>query len=98
MLTSPVDWMGNRVHLEQIEGTGLILLQWSRPWNGALRGARVLAADEVHRMSVAIAQAEAGTRPYPRLDGVAGRPLDLEAFLVEVLDDAAGAAGHDPAV
>lgn len=99
MLTSPLNWLGNRVHLQEIEGTGLSVLQWCRPWNGALRGARVLTADEVDRMSSAVAQAAAGTREHPRLDDVAGRPLDLGAFLVEVLDgpDGAGAAGDGPA-
>ncbi len=97
MPTNSVDWMGNRVHLQEIEGTGLTVLQWSRPWNGALRGARVLAADELHRMTVAVAEAAAGSREHPRLDDVAGRPLDLGSFLVEVLDrdggpDRAGAA------
>ncbi|MDQ4117863.1 MAG: hypothetical protein M3235_12985 [Actinomycetota bacterium] len=97
MLRSSVDWMGNRVDLQEIEGTGLTVLQWCRPWNGALRGARVLAADEVHRMSTAVAEAAAGTRAHPRLEGVAGRPLDLASFLVEVLDGGADAAGSDPA-
>ena len=86
MLTNSVDWMGNRVHLQEIEGTGLTVLQWSRPWNGALRGARVLASEELHRMSAAVADAAAGRREHPRLDGIAGRPLDLGAFLSEVLD------------
>lgn len=87
MLRSPQDWLGNRVHLQEIEDTGLVVLQWCRPWNGVLRGARVLAADEVERMSSAVAEAAAGTREHPRLDDVAGRPLDLEAYLSEVLDD-----------
>lgn len=87
MLTSSVDWMGNRVYLQEIEGTGLTVLQWCRPWNGVLRGVRVLARDELHRMNVAVAQAAAGSREHPRLDDLAGRPLDLKSFLVEVLDE-----------
>jgi hypothetical protein len=65
MLRSPQDWLGNRVHLQEIEDTGLVVLQWCRPWNGVLRGARVLAADEVERMSSAVAEAAAGTREHP---------------------------------
>jgi hypothetical protein len=86
MLTTPVDWIGNRVHLQEIEGTGLTVVEWSRPWNGARRGARVLDSDELRRMSNAVALAAGGRRAYPRLDDVAGRPLDLAAFLTEVLD------------
>ena len=99
MRRSSVDWMGNRVHLQDIDGTGLTVLQWCRPWNGALRGARVLTSDELRRMHVAVAQAAAGTRAYPRLDDLAGRPLDLGSFLAEVLDGAAGpgAAGDGTA-
>jgi hypothetical protein len=98
MLTDSVDWMGNRVHLQEIEGTGLTVLEWSRPWNGARRGARVLASDELARMNEAVAQAAAGRRDYPRLDDVAGRPLDLGAFLTEVLDgDDPERAGDGPA-
>ncbi len=99
MLRSPQDWLGNRVHLQEIEGTGLTVLQWCRPWNGTLRGARVLAADEVDRVSAAVARAAEGTREHPRLEDVAGRPLDLAAFLAEVLDDDADPdrAGDSPA-
>lgn len=89
MLTTPVDWMGNRVHLHAIEGTDLTVLQWCRPWNGALRGARVLAADELRRLHDAVAQAADGRREHPRLDHLAGRPLDLGSFLAEVLDGGA---------
>ncbi len=81
-----VPWMGNRVEMWEIDGTELTALEWRRPWNGSMRGFRVLGADELAEVCVAVEEATAELRPAPRLEGVAGHPLDLEAFLVEILD------------
>jgi hypothetical protein len=81
-----VPWMGNRVEMWEIEGTELTALEWRRPWNGSMRGFRVLGAEELAHVCAAVEEATAELRPAPRLEGVAGEPLDLEAFMVEVLD------------
>lgn len=87
MQTDSVLWMGNRVQLQQIDGTDLTLVQWYRPWNGVLRGVRVLDGGELQRVQVAVEQAAAGTRTHPRLEALAGQPLDLETLLAELLGD-----------
>jgi hypothetical protein len=79
-------WMGNRVEMWEIEGTELTALEWRRPWNGSMRGFRMLGAEELAQVCTAVEEATAELRPAPRLEGVAGEPLDLEAFLVEVLE------------
>jgi hypothetical protein len=81
-----VPWMGNRVEMWEIEGTELTALEWRRPWNGSMRGFRMLGAEELAQVCTAVEEATAELRPAPRLEGVAGEPLDLEAFLVEVLE------------
>jgi hypothetical protein len=86
MPAASVPWMGNRVEMWEIEGTELTALEWRRPWNGSMRGFRVLGEDELAQVCAAVEEATAELRPAPRLDGVAGHPLDLEAFLVEVLE------------
>jgi hypothetical protein len=86
MPAASVPWMGNRVEMWEVEGTELTALEWRRPWNGSMRGFRVLGAEELAQVCEAVEEATAELRPAPRLEGVAGAPLDLEAFLVEVLD------------
>lgn len=81
---SPVDWLGNRVDLQSVEGTELTLVQWCRPWNGSLGGARFLGAEEFAHVRNAVDEAAGGDRKHPQLDG-AGRPADLERFLEELL-------------
>jgi hypothetical protein len=46
----------------------------------------VLGAEELAQVCAAVEEATAELRPAPRLEGLAGQPLDLEAFLVEILD------------
>ena len=81
---SPMGWLGNRVDLQPVEGTELTLVQWCRPWNGSLRGARFLGTEEFARLRNAVDEASAGAREHPKLDG-AGRPTDLEKFLEDLL-------------
>ncbi|HEY2224801.1 hypothetical protein [Actinomycetospora sp.] len=86
MPTTSVPWMGNRVEMWQLEGTELTAVEWRRPWNGSMRGFRVVSEDELSMVCSAVEEATAELRPAPRLEGVAGNPLDLEAFFDEVLD------------
>jgi len=86
MPAASVPWMGNRVEMWEVEGTELTALEWRRPWNGSMRGFRVLGAEELAQVCAAVEEATAELRPAPRLEGLAGQPLDLEAFLVEILD------------
>ena len=86
MPTTPVSWIGNRVTMRPMEGTELTAIEWRRPLHGTTRGARILGADELAQVTAAVAEAAAGDRPAPRLDGYAGRPLHLEVFLEELLD------------
>ena len=86
MPAASLPWMGNRVEMWEVEGTELTALEWRRPWNGSMRGFRVLGAEELAQVCTAVEEATAELRPAPRLEGVAGHPLDLEAFLVEILD------------
>jgi hypothetical protein len=78
--------MGNRVVMWDIEDTELTALEWRRPYNGVTRGFRVLGAEELALVCQAVEEATAELRPAPRLDDVAGRPLDLETFLEELLE------------
>jgi hypothetical protein len=86
MPAASVSWMGNRVEMWEIEGTELTALEWRRPWNGSMRGFRMLGAEEFAQVCTAVEEATAELRPAPRLEGVAGQPLDLEAFLDEILE------------
>ncbi|GAA4834883.1 hypothetical protein GCM10023201_24070 [Actinomycetospora corticicola] len=86
MPTTSVPWMGNRVVMWDIEDTELTALEWRRPYNGVTRGFRVLGAEELALVCQAVEEATAELRPAPRLDDVAGRPLDLETFLEELLE------------
>ncbi|HWN27198.1 MAG TPA: hypothetical protein VNP37_09560 [Actinomycetospora sp.] len=81
---SDVSWLGNRVQLQEIEGTDLTYVQWRRPWHGSLRGYVVLGSDERALVEAAVDDAAAGRRAHPQLDA-AGRPTDLEVFLADVL-------------
>jgi hypothetical protein len=81
---SDVSWLGNRVQLQEIEGTDLTYVQWRRPWHGSLRGFVVLGSDERALVEAAVDDAAAGRREHPQLDA-AGRPTDLEAFVADVL-------------
>jgi hypothetical protein len=76
--------MGNHVYLHPIEGTDLTIVQWRRPYHGTLRGFRVLDRQHLDRARSAVVHAAAGRRERLRLDGLAGRPLDLERLLLEV--------------
>lgn len=86
MPTTSLPWMGNRVQLWELEGTELTAVEWRWPWNGAMRGFRVVSDDELSLISTAIEEATAELRPAPRLEGVAGHPLDLETFIEEVIE------------
>jgi hypothetical protein len=77
-------WMGNHVYLQPTDGTELTLVQWCRPNQGVLRGFRVLDRQHLDRALSALEHATAGRREHLRLDGLAGRPLDLEKLLLEV--------------
>jgi hypothetical protein len=79
-----VSWLGNRVQLQDIEGTDLTYVQWRRPWHGSLRGYVVLGSDERALVEAAVDDATAGRRAHPQVDA-AGQPTDLEAFFTEVL-------------
>lgn len=81
---SDIRWLGNRVSVQDIEGTDLTYLEWRRPWHGSLRGYLVVGADERALVEAAVADADAGRREHPRLDA-AGQPTDLEAYLADVL-------------
>jgi hypothetical protein len=81
---SDIRWLGNRVTLQEIEGTDLTYLEWRRPWHGSLRGYLVVGADERALVEAAVADADAGRREHPRLDA-AGQPTDLEAYFADVL-------------
>ena len=85
MPTTSVPWMGNRVVMWDVEGTELTALEWRRPYNGAMRGFRVLGAEELAIVCQAVEEATAELRPAPRLEGLAGRPLDLESFMDDLL-------------
>ena len=89
---SEMSWLGNRVQLQEIEGTDLTYVQWRRPWQGSLRGYLVVGSDERALLEGAVADAEAGRREHPRVDA-AGAPTDLEAFV----DDVLGRRPGDPA-
>ncbi|MHC1557460.1 hypothetical protein ACR9E3_00800 [Actinomycetospora sp. C-140] len=89
---SDIPWLGNRVQVQEIEGTDLTYLQWRRPWHGSLRGYLVVSSEERALVEAAIADAEAGRREHPRVDA-AGQPTDLETFLADVL----GRRPGDPA-
>lgn len=89
---SDVSWLGNRVQLEEIEGTDLTYVQWRRPWHGAMRGYLVLGSDERVLVEDAVEDAAAGRRDHPRLDA-AGGPTHLETFFTDVL----GRRPGDPA-
>jgi len=89
---SDVSWLGNRVQLQDIEGTDLTYVQWRRPWHGSLRGFLVLGSEERALVEGAVEDAAAGRRPHPRLDA-AGRPTDLETFFAAIL----GRRPGDPA-
>jgi hypothetical protein len=81
---SDIRWLGNRVTVQEIEGTDLTYVQWRRPWHGSLRGYVVLGSEERALVEAAVEDAAAGRREHPRLDA-AGRPTDLEAFVADVL-------------
>ena len=81
---SDIRWLGNRVSVQDIEGTDLTYLEWRRPWHGSLRGYLVVGADERALVEAAVADADAVRREHPRLDA-AGQPTDLEAYLADVL-------------
>ena len=85
MPTTSVSWMGNRVRMWEIEETELTALEWYRPYHGAMRGFRVLGTDELGLVCQAVEEATAEIRPAPRLEDLAGRPLDLETFLEDLL-------------
>ncbi|MFC5064440.1 hypothetical protein [Actinomycetospora atypica] len=68
-----------------VEGTELTALEWRRPYNGAMRGFRVLGEAELALVCQAVEEATAELRPAPRLEGLAGRPLDLETFMDDLL-------------
>jgi hypothetical protein len=89
---SDISWLGNRVQLEEIEGTDLTYVQWRRPWHGSLRGYLVVGSEERELVETAVEDAHLGRREHPRLDA-AGRPTDLEAFFSDVL----GRRPGDPA-
>jgi hypothetical protein len=90
---SDLQWLGNRVSVEEIEDTDLTYVQWRRPWHGSLRGYLVLGSEERALVETAVEDAAAGRREHPQLDA-AGRPTDLEAFFTDVL----GRRPGDPAV
>jgi len=79
-----IPWLGNRVSIEEIDGTDLTFVQWRRPWHGSLRGYLVLGRDERALVEGAVADAAAGRREHPRVDA-AGEPADLEAYFADVL-------------
>lgn len=79
-----IAWLGNRVCIEEIEGTDLTFVQWRRPWHGSLRGYLVLGSQERALVEGAVADAAAGRREPPRVDA-AGEPTDLEVYLQVVL-------------
>lgn len=81
---SEVSWLGNRVEVQEIEGTDLTYLQWRRPWHGSLRGYLVVSSEEWALVEGAVGDAAAGRREHPRVDA-AGQPTDLEAFFTDVL-------------
>lgn len=81
---SDIQWLGNRVQMQEIEDTDLTFVQWRRPWHGSLRGYLVIGSEERALVEAAVEEAAAGRREHPRLDA-AGRPTDLEAFLADVL-------------
>lgn len=81
---SDIQWLGNRVQLQEIEGTDLTFLQWRRPRHGSLRGHMVIGSQERALVEAAVEDAAAGRREHPRLDA-AGYPTDLETFLTDVL-------------
>jgi hypothetical protein len=81
---SDIRWLGNRVALQDIDGTDLTYLEWRRPWHGSLRGHLVVGSEERALLEGAVEDAEAGRREHPRLDA-AGGPTDLEAFVTDVL-------------
>ena len=87
-----ISWLGNRVQVQEIEGTDLTYLQWRRPWHGSLRGYLVVGSEEWALVEDAVEDAAAGRREHPRLDA-AGQPTDLEAYFTEVL----GRRPSDPA-
>ncbi|PVZ11781.1 hypothetical protein [Actinomycetospora cinnamomea] len=89
---SDIRWLGNRVALQDIDGTDLTYLEWRRPWHGSLRGYLVVGSDERALLEDAVEDAAAGRREHPRLDA-AGEPTDLEAFVTDVL----GRRPGDPA-
>ncbi len=81
---SDMSWLGNRVEVQEIDGTDLTYLQWRRPWHGSLRGYLVVSSQERALVESAVEEAAHGLREHPRLDA-AGQPTDLEAFFTEVL-------------
>jgi hypothetical protein len=81
---SDLQWLGNRVQMQDIDDTDLTYLQWRRPWHGSLRGYLVVSSQERALVETAVEEAADGRREHPRLDA-AGRPTDLEAFFTDVL-------------
>lgn len=81
---SDLQWLGNRVQVQDIDDTDLTYLQWRRPWHGSLRGYLVVSSEERALVETAVEEASDGRRDHPVLDA-AGRPTDLEAFFTEVL-------------
>jgi hypothetical protein len=89
---SDLSWLGNRVEVQEIDGTDLTYLQWRRPWHGSLRGYLVVSSEERELVETAVDDAAAGRREHPRLDA-AGQPADLETYFTDVL----GRRPSDPA-
>jgi hypothetical protein len=89
---SDLQWLGNRVQVQEIEDTDITYVQWRRPWQGSLRGYLVLSSQERALVEAAVEDAAAGRREHPTLDA-AGNPTDLEAFFTDVL----GRRPGDPA-
>ncbi|MEJ2859708.1 hypothetical protein [Actinomycetospora flava] len=81
---SDLQWLGNRVQMQDIDDTDLTYLQWRRPWHGSLRGFLVVSSEERALVEAAVDEAAAGLREHPTLDA-AGRPTHLEAFFAEIL-------------
>jgi hypothetical protein len=81
---SDLQWLGNRVQMQDIDDTDLTYLQWRRPWHGSLRGYLVVSSQERALVESAVEEAADGRREHPRLDA-AGQPTDLESFFTDVL-------------
>ena len=95
-LPTDIDWLGNRVVLEELAETELTLVQWARPHHGSWRGARVLGRAELARLRDEVAALEPlratvpGGTPDPRVrylrPDLAGTPLQLETLVDDVVD------------